>query len=198
MSDTSPGIRHRRRIGARRRALSLVELMISLAITASLLTAVAAAFSAAASATEANDRHFRATQAGRVALHQLLSEIRQCDTVTVPNTFDRMIVEVPGERLQDNEDYRTFFFKPPTATVPGSLRFHWTNKSAVITPDANGWRMCNNVTGQFRPDIRTDTDPVTGNPVQTVVRVAVVLIVTIDGQKIELSGSAAPRRAMLY
>src|SRR5699024_1418792 len=65
----------------RSRGLGLVELLISLAITASLLTAIAAAFSSSASLIDNNDKFFRATQSGRVALHQILTEVRRCDSV---------------------------------------------------------------------------------------------------------------------
>ena len=62
---------------ALRHGLSLVEILISLAISASLLTAIAAAFSASASVIEKNDEVFRATQAARVTMLHLLTEIRQ-------------------------------------------------------------------------------------------------------------------------
>jgi len=58
--------------------------MISLAISAMLLTAVAAAFSASSEAIEINDQFFRASQAARVSMNQILTEIRRANAVQVP------------------------------------------------------------------------------------------------------------------
>src|SRR5215212_2456647 len=69
-----------------RRGLSLAEVMISLAISAMLLTAVAAAFTASAEAIEQNDEFFRASQAARVSMNQILTEIRRANAVQVPAT----------------------------------------------------------------------------------------------------------------
>jgi len=74
-----------------RRGLSIVEVMISLTITSFLLVAVAAAYNASASAVEMNDRFFRATQAGRVTMNQLLTEIRRADFVACAPTSDSVM-----------------------------------------------------------------------------------------------------------
>ncbi len=64
----------RRFIKKSRKGLSLAEVMISLAISAMLLTAVAAAFTASSEAIEQNDQFFRASQAARVSMNQILTE----------------------------------------------------------------------------------------------------------------------------
>ena len=56
----------------RRRGMSIVEVLISLAIVAMLLTAVAAAFSSSAQIIETNDQFFRASQAARVSLTRMM------------------------------------------------------------------------------------------------------------------------------
>src|SRR5213083_3082890 len=86
--------------------LSLVEVMISLAITSFLLVAVAAAYSASADAVEMNDRFFRATQAGRVTMNQLLTEIRRADSVQV--FTDHIDVIRPQPSRLPKETFRTF------------------------------------------------------------------------------------------
>ena len=63
--------------------LGLVELMVSLAISAALLTAVAMAYSVSASAIEANDQFFRAAQAARVSVNQIIAEVRKCQSGVV-------------------------------------------------------------------------------------------------------------------
>lgn len=67
----------------RQSGLSLVEVCISLAIGASLLVAVGAAYSSSVSAIESNDTFFRATQAARVSLNQIMTEVRRCESATV-------------------------------------------------------------------------------------------------------------------
>src|SRR5205823_7082731 len=71
-----------------RRGMSIAEVMISMAIAALLLVGVSAAYTASADAVEANDNFFRATQAGRVTMTQLLTEIRRADSVLTAPTND--------------------------------------------------------------------------------------------------------------
>jgi prepilin-type N-terminal cleavage/methylation domain-containing protein len=66
-----------------RRGLGLVELMISLAISAALLSAVAAAYAATSSAIRMNDEFFRASQAARVSINQIMAEVRKCSSGVV-------------------------------------------------------------------------------------------------------------------
>ena len=58
--------------------------MISLAISASLLTAIAAAFSASSQAIETNDQVFRAPQAARVTINQIITEVAELQTRREP------------------------------------------------------------------------------------------------------------------
>jgi prepilin-type N-terminal cleavage/methylation domain-containing protein len=78
-----------RGVGCQRRGLSLAEVMISLAISASLLTAVAMAFNASAKAVEINDQMVRATQAARVSVGQIMTEARRCQSGAITsNTLE--------------------------------------------------------------------------------------------------------------
>lgn len=79
------------RAAARRRAagLGLVEALIALAITAALLTAVAAAFTASSAAINENDEFFMATQGGRVALSRILTQVRR-GTVSTDSTAQEL------------------------------------------------------------------------------------------------------------
>jgi hypothetical protein len=67
--------------------------MISMAIASSLLTAVAAAFSASASAIEMNDQFFRATQATRISVNQIMTEARRCMSGVVDRTSLELITD---------------------------------------------------------------------------------------------------------
>lgn len=66
--------------------LSLVEALMSLAISAMLLTAVGAAYRASAQAIEMNDQFFRASQAARVSINQIMAEVRRCQSGVVSST----------------------------------------------------------------------------------------------------------------
>lgn len=67
----------------RRTGLSLVEALVSLAIVASLLTAVGAAYHASADAIQMNDQFFRASQAARVSVNHIMAEVRKCQSGVV-------------------------------------------------------------------------------------------------------------------
>ena len=95
MSTRTP--RHRATRGnRRRRGLSLVETMISLVITATLLTAVGAAYTGSVHAVQINDQFFRATQTARVSMGQLLAELRQSSIVEVKDATTLNVVTASG------------------------------------------------------------------------------------------------------
>ena len=101
----------------RRRGLGLVELLVSLAIAASLLTAVAAAYAATTSAIQMNDEFFRASQAARVSINQIMAEIRKCQSGIV----DEQSLEISNQQGQK----RVYAFdganKRLTLTFPDEL-----------------------------------------------------------------------------
>jgi prepilin-type N-terminal cleavage/methylation domain-containing protein len=87
----------RRRVAARR-GLSLVEVLISLAITATLLTAVSGAYVASAKAIELNDQFFRASQAARVSVTRISSELRKCRSGTLYGDDTLELITASGEK----------------------------------------------------------------------------------------------------
>src|SRR2546430_12879354 len=97
------------RHNTRRPGMTLIESMISLSIAAMLLVAVAAAYQASASAITMNDTFFRSSQAGRVSMNQLLTEIRRADAVQVTGSTSVDIIR-PTETLTPNEVHRTFTY----------------------------------------------------------------------------------------
>ena len=90
------GRRANRRVA--RRGLSLVEVLIALAITAMLLTAVSAAYVASAEAIEINDQFFRASQAARVSVTRISSELRKCRSGTLYGTDTLELITAAGEK----------------------------------------------------------------------------------------------------
>src|SRR5687768_67366 len=78
-----------------RSGLSIVEVMISLTIAAMLLTAVAAAFTASSDVIDHNDQFFRACQAARVSMNQMLTQIRRADVVGPVSNTDVTLTTIP-------------------------------------------------------------------------------------------------------
>ena len=162
-----------------RRGLSLVELMISLAIAALLLTGVAAAYTASANAIDLNDRFFRASQAARVSMHQILSEIRRSEAVQVPSATQVDLI------TSSNRDRRYKF-------VSTTKKLMLVTNDVTTDPD---YTLASNVAScAFVAD--SEADPVTH--INRVVRVTVTIIVQIGDSNIRLNGSAAPRRSLVY
>jgi type II secretory pathway pseudopilin PulG len=81
-----------------RRGVGLAEALISLAISALLLTAVAAAFSASSAAIEMNDEFYRAEQAARISVNQIIDQIRKCQSGTVGATSLTLVTDTGDNR----------------------------------------------------------------------------------------------------
>ncbi len=94
--------------------LGLVELIVSLSIAAMLLTAVAAAFSATTSTIEMNDQFFRASQACRVSINQIMAEVRKCQSGVVDDPSLELTTSSGQKRLYEFDDVS----KRITMTLP--------------------------------------------------------------------------------
>jgi prepilin-type N-terminal cleavage/methylation domain-containing protein len=152
----------------RRRGLSLVEVLVSLAISATLMTAVGAAYTASCQAVAINESFFRASQSARICLNQLLSEIRQC-----------AIVEVQGDRLNvltNAPKAKTYRYDP----VARKLLLSVTDAAGVTTEHALG------------RDIASMTFAGDGKGV------SVAITVTCGNNSVTLNGSAFPRQNVAY
>jgi Tfp pilus assembly protein PilW len=172
----------------RRRALSIVEVLISLAISSLLLIGVAAAYSASADAIEVNDKFFRATQSGRVTLNQMLTEIRRAEFVFCAPTNDSIIITRPDTTKLPDEDSREYKYNPETKRVTLQIFY----KSATGSWSSPEYTMASNMeTARFGPPARIRET--SGRVLE--VRVPVTLEVKIGGNSIRLSGSSSPRRA---
>lgn len=168
---------------SRRSGMSLPEVMISLAISTMLLVAVSSAFSASAAAVEMNDRFFRASQAARVTMNQLLMEIRRCDSVEVGTNYINIIR--PVENLTPGEVYRSYSYDPAGRRITVQI-FQAGNVGGPV------YTLASNVeSAQFGPaEMVKDA-----NEAWVVVRVPLTVTTRIDSNDITLNGAAAPRRA---
>ncbi len=169
--------------------MSLIEVMISLAITAILLVAVAVAYKASSDAINANDAYFKASQAGRIAMNQMLTEIRRADAVQVTGTTSVAIIRPVQNRLL-NEVQRVFTYDAVNKKITAQVFY-----SGVIPPSPL-YTLASNVasgTGFGPAEIGTDYD---GTTVAS--RVPVSIVISSGNGVVALSGAAAPRRASKY
>lgn len=161
-----------------RRAMSLVEVLVSLGIAAMLLSAVSAALVASAAAIEENDEQFRCIQAARVCMMQILTEIRRAHAVSVPSAGRVDLITADGRD-------RTYLYDPASRRL-----LLVTNDD----PDDRDYELAGGVSAcSFAADVWTDPGGITH-----VVRVTASLVVQTDNNRIRLTGSAAPRREQIY
>jgi prepilin-type N-terminal cleavage/methylation domain-containing protein len=155
----------------RRAGLSLVEVMISLAISAMLLTAVATAFVASSSAIEANDQFVRAAQAARISVNHIMNDVRRAQ---IPAAGTSGLVE--DERLELTSDAgvkRTYTLsgKDLMMTIDDPL----TPKTVRLASNVDSLRFSTNGSS-----------------------VSMLVTVKVERNQVTLSGSAVPRRIMSF
>ena len=156
-----------------RTGLSLVEVMISTALSAILLTAAGMAYSASIKAIEINDRFFTASQAARVSITQMTSAFRRGSNLTVTANSARVLTS-------DGHD-RTYTFDV------ASQQLKMVANDSVGTPT---YILARNVTAAaFSADLDAGS---------IVTRVAISLTVQVNCNQVLLSGSAAPRSNVTY
>jgi type II secretory pathway pseudopilin PulG len=158
----------------RRAGLCIAELIISIAIVAMLLTAVAAAFSASAQIIQENDQFFRATQAARVCMTQILTEVRRSQWVDDTSTSSTL-------RMITSNDQTCSYAYDATAGVVNLA-------TEASYPLASNVSSC-----AFSLDVITDT-----GGIRHTTRVSVTLVVQVGNDTVRLSGSAAPRNEITY
>jgi hypothetical protein len=159
--------------------------MISLAITSMLLTAIGAAFHSSANMVSENDEFFRATQSARVALNQILTEVRRSDSVQV--TATQIDVIRPTETLPANEKMRSFKYDAANKR----LVLFITHLDNSVTPN---YALAESVASSpFTYDTGVDA-----NNAACVTRVSIAIEVKVGTSDVRISGSAAPRRNMVY
>jgi len=173
-------------IALMRRGLTLVETMISLTVSASLLVSVAAAYNASSAAVTSNADYFRASQAARVTMNQILNEIRQCQSIAVSS--DHVDIIRTTAMLTPNEVTRRFQYNSTPKTV--TLTIYGAGNAVIAGP----YEMASNVTATVFGPAVTGTD---SNNVQNVVQhLPVSITVTVGRNFTTLTGSAGPKRAL--
>jgi type II secretory pathway pseudopilin PulG len=169
-----------------RRALTLVEALVSLSITATLLAALVFAFHASANTIQANDANFRCTQTARLALNQITTEIRRADAVEVDQQGMSVQIILPANERTANEIYRRYSYDEPGKRI--TLQFFYAND---VT--SSQYELADNVAmTKFGPaETRTGADGV-----RVTVYVPISITCSTGGSNVTLAGSAGPRRAV--
>lgn len=168
----------------------MMETMVSLAITSLLLSGLATAFVTSADAVEQNEQFFRATQAARVTLNQILVECRRADALQCSSTttYDYFDVIRPEEVLDEDEVFRRYRYDAEKRQL--TMTLHYVDGTTSPT-----YVMVRNVdAAQFGPP-QTGTD---FNNAVVVQRLPVVLTVKVGKNAVTLNGAAGPRRAMSF
>jgi type II secretory pathway component PulJ len=167
-----------------RRGLSIAEVLISLAISAMLLVGVATAYNASASAVEGNDRFFRATQAGRVTMTQLINEIRKAESINVAPTNDSIIITRRADlRVNSEEQSREFKYNATNKKITLKIYYKKADGSTYQSPD---YALASNVTeAKFGP-----AEQVGGVDA----RVPVTVVIQFGGNTVRLSDTTTVRK----
>jgi Tfp pilus assembly protein PilW len=170
----------------RPRGLSVAEACISLAVCALLLVGVAAAFTASTDAVKVNDQFFRATQAGRVTLGQLLAEIRRADTVEVTPDNLKVLIIRPALSRSPNETYREYRYDPQGKRV--TVQIFYAEPAPQLSSPV--YTLARNIeSASFGPPYRDNTT-------LAVLRVPVALRVKIGENVVLVSDASSPRKLM--
>ncbi|HMO26787.1 MAG TPA: prepilin-type N-terminal cleavage/methylation domain-containing protein [Tepidisphaeraceae bacterium] len=172
-----------------RSGISLPELLISLAIVAVLMTAVGASYSASASAIEINERMFRATQTARIAMNRALHDLRNAEVVTVGTLAaqaNSTVTDTFIDVINPDGSMVSYVYQPADRIVYLVQRDVEEEPQFVLARNVDS--------AVFTADVQPH--PQTGH--RRTVRVTIDLIIQIENQAVRLSGSATPRRAMVY
>lgn len=169
---------HPRRLPPRR-GLSLVEVLISLTICATLLTAIGAGFVATSNAMQANDEFARATQATRVCLLQMENEIRS-GWIDPYVTVDANGVATQVRLITSSRSDRTYKYDA------ANKQLLLITNSTATDPD---YVLARNVSSA-KFAILKGTDAL-GNV--CISEIGITITVKVGKNQVTLSGSAAPR-----
>ena len=190
MNAANEPMPHRCRSARRRRGLSLVEVLVAGAITAMLLIAVATAYEASAQGVEVNTRFNRAAQTARVGMRRMVEEVRTAEACQVGDSSQQgqpAVIDAANlDLIRTDGTVVSYVFDATSKTVRLKMESTAGTVDVVLARNVRS--------AKFTSDVQAH--PQTG--IRRTVRVSIQLEVEVDGQPLYLSGSAVPRREMVY
>jgi hypothetical protein len=133
---------------------------------------------ASAAAVETNDKFFRATQGARVAMTQLQTAIRRCDDCEVPSSTRIDLITHDAKDVSYIYDSASQQLRYVTNATPSTTYVLARNVTAV--------------------SFVADSENYPGTTTSRVVRITISLNLKIGNEQVHLSGSAVPRRNVVY
>lgn len=175
---------------ARRRGLSLIEVLIAGTIAAMLLFAIAMAYDAMAQSVEVNDRFNRAAQIARISMRKMVEEVRTAEACQVGASADQSNNSIVGAANLDiiRSDGKIVHYLYDADNKQVRLQVEDPDNPMDVV-------LARNVeSASFTADI--EPHPQTG--IRRTVRVVIEIRLDVDGQSLYLCGSSVPRREMVY
>jgi prepilin-type N-terminal cleavage/methylation domain-containing protein len=163
-----------------RAGMTLVEVLLSITISATLLVSAGAAYHAAGSAVETNDQFFRSSQQARVCMAQFVKEVRQAQKILSVSATQVHLITTTGAD-------HTWQYAAATATTPGQIQVidNATGTSHVSATNV-GYASFGSKSGLIP------------NKTTWPVQVSFILQVKLGQNQVVLSGGAAPRQEIAY
>ncbi len=167
-----------------KKAFSLPELLISVALTAALLASVAVALNASFESFSENEDAAAITQTARSILNRMMREVRTADAIDTTNTQLTIIPSDQSGGLQqiqyefaNNEFYyrRTVNSNVTTSTLLASDEDVTINNFSILQEMGQDW------------EGTTCTRSITAK-----------LVLTVDNKTFPVTASTSPRRNQLY
>jgi prepilin-type N-terminal cleavage/methylation domain-containing protein len=156
-----------------KKAFTIVELLIALAITAMLLAAVAVAFNASVINYQENEKMYQTMNNARQAMLRMTAQLRTADVNSVSTTSTECNLTTVGGQ------YLTYEFRDESYSDPACR-----NKLYLIE-NGNDYVLCDNVTAM------SFTQKVDGSRVESV---QISLTVSIGNTSQTISSAAAIRK----
>ena len=164
---------------------TIVELLMSLTITAMLLSAVGVAMQASLGSYQANEKIAAVTQTGRFAIDKMMADVRRADAVSTTSSRLTIIPPDDGSGLQQVQyEYVTGGTLYYRRTVTGS-----TSSYVLIGGDGEVA-----VSSLVFTSLMAQDD----HGVWYTKNVTACMTLSLGGQPMVLSASASPRRSQTY
>ena len=181
------------------KGFTIIELLVALAITALLMTAVATAFDASAKNFQVNEDIYKAMNAARQTLMRITTELRTADYVFVEDDAESAdqgvgygVIDKENRIYERNYTYH-YNNSDDTDLYDNTLNDNTLYSQVFIFGGATtNYLLCENVTAMTFT--RTYIDPDAEDDAKKVKNVRIAITVTVDGVSKTLTAAAVIRR----